>query len=417
MRKRPALFETCLITLAVGLNLHQSSAESAGINPNFDGLETLRIVISNDRNLAAVYGNRQDPPWDERESGGVELWDIQANEKKRTVMQRARVENPEVGSLAFSPDNQLLVCGRPDGTGLFWDVSTGEKMQSLGDYGGRLGAIAISPDGRMVAGGSRKDINITPEEHKIKERKSGSRRVAGGSRKDINITLEEHKTRERESGSQGFASYPQRYISFGEIRARDAQTNKLIWTAKWGLGWPSSLAFSPDGNILAAAGDGEVKVYDSKTGTLQQRLEGSFSDECPIAFSPDGKLLAGSNSGNAVIVCEVQSGKVRHTLEGHKNTIRSVSFSPDGKFVASAGSDNTVRLCHSVTGELEQVFVGLDSGSKGTNARRRGNTSLRAVTFSRDGEEVIAVGFRSSWSEIATNMTIQRWSIAKQPQQ
>jgi WD40 repeat protein len=57
------------------------------------------------------------------------------------------------------------------------------------------------------------------------------------------------------------------------------------------------IAFSPDGRILAAAGDPEIRLWDVETGELLAVLEGHAEAVEALVFSPDGTLIASSGSG------------------------------------------------------------------------------------------------------------------------
>ena len=97
---------------------------------------------------------------------GAEIWDVTTLRKKHNIMQNDG--DAAVNALAFSPDSQRLVCGRPNDTALFWNVQTGAKMQAMGEYGGLITAISFSPDGQLLAGISMNQTDITPEDQKNK---------------------------------------------------------------------------------------------------------------------------------------------------------------------------------------------------------------------------------------------------------
>ena len=105
-----------------------------------------------------------------------------------------------------------------------------------------------------------------------------------------------------------------------------------------------SICYSRDGTLLAAATGNNIHVYNSQTRMLLKTLTGHTSRVNSVAFSPDGRLLA-SGSGeykgrdNTVKLWDIERGELKNTLEGHVDSVNSVAFSLDGNLLVSGSSD------------------------------------------------------------------------------
>jgi WD40 repeat protein len=124
------------------------------------------------------------------------------------------------------------------------------------------------------------------------------------------------------------------------------------------------LAFSADGKMLACGGgapseDGELKVFDTATGKLIIEIKNAHSDTIyGVCFSPDGKMLASCGADKFVKVFDVPSGKFVKSFEGHTHHVLDVGWKGDGKTLASAGADNSIKVWDFEKGEQTRTMNG-----------------------------------------------------------
>src|SRR5207253_1269166 len=63
-----------------------------------------------------------------------------------------------------------------------------------------------------------------------------------------------------------------------------------------------------------------------------------------LAFTPDGKLLASASADKTVKLWAIPDGRELATLQGHEDYVSSVAMSPDGKVMATGSFDKSAKL-------------------------------------------------------------------------
>jgi WD40 repeat protein len=251
----------------------------------------------------------------------------------------------QVNSVALSKDAVLLATGSSDGRyahGVLkagarvhgpgavrlWDARTGHFLRRLGDPAEQVMAVALSPDGRRIAGGG------------------GS---IGGS---------------------------------GIVRLWDTATGTPVWSADDHVAEVLAIAYAPDASSVAtAAADGLVKLRDPATGAVRQTLAGHAGGATSLAFSADGALLACGEGHGATRLWEARTGRLLRTCkpagsqaaatasEPSHRLFTSLALSPDGgTLVTNAGGagnffDEPVRFWDTHTGALRKEFADKQHGA------------------------------------------------------
>jgi len=236
------------------------------------------------------------------------------------------VKDP-VRSLALSPDGKLAVLATGD-FALMCEVTTGKELRRIrADKAESFVATAISPDAKRIA------------------------------------TLSSDNT-----------------LAFW-----DTATGNRTLSQEISLSGAATLSFSPDGKRLALCGYRDGKqfygLYSAETG---KRLQ-TINEDAPVqakgyvgvlAFSPDGNLVAtAGDEKHLVRLTNVGTTEVLSTMEGHEDRVRAIAFSPDGKLLVTASDDKTVKVWTVPTGKLVMSL--------------KHRTNPHAVCFSREVNRIV----------------------------
>lgn len=292
------------------------------------------------------------------------LWNVQSGlmlEKLQAPIQGY------MSSVAFSPDGQYIVATGLDSPHIegsegdvpvlcIWDVESRTLIAEMKGRGGQvgidIGKVAFSPDGEQFAIANPASIWKTDQIVKagLNQKIDETHLLLTGYEQEITVAYApDGKT--VATGSDDFDDN-------GNIRFWDAATGvqqsiiQLDKRAVW------DVAFSSNGKMFAFA-NGHFKyrsegfnIYDNpiisilntQSGQVVWELKGHQDDINHIAFSPDSELLASAGNDGSARIWEVATGKQVGLLQEDDPVVWDVAFSPDGKLIATASRDGKVRL-------------------------------------------------------------------------
>lgn len=341
---------------------------------------------------------------------------ILATPSGRVVQTLSRSNTNEgVQRLSFSPDSRLLVAvymevitstqvartAPPSSAVKIWDIATGRELHTLA-LGSSPSEVGFSADGRVLATlGSQGEVALWD--------------VASGSRlRDLGASTMPNMGSLPNTGSlPNLGSLPTikpgsvpnmpNMPNLGDMASIITNTLGTITAGTMGKS-VTSIAFSPDGKVLAAGGVesksnldfstimsganqkpskgrkppdpqdilkdmkietiGQVILWDTATGQQLGAIKGHGKGVTDVAFSHDGKLIASSASDNSIKIWDLATKRELRTLNGHTASVESVDFSPDGRLLASASDDGSTFLWDTNTGEHLLTLISLDDGGE-----------------------------------------------------
>jgi WD40 repeat protein len=285
------------------------------------------------------------------DDGSVRLWDAESMKLRRKWSAEHWIR-----ALALSPDGRLVAGSSLDDAVHVWDVPGGNKLYHLpghGPSGGRR-TLGFMPDGKsLIAFGDDFDLRGW-------DMKTGKALFEHAIRPD-GIAFpdpDDEAARFRKDLMMHNAIVPPDGKSLvldmnGSCYLFDTGTGKQ--TAKWSSEgtFSNSLAVAPGSRFLLTSAwtrsetnSHVLSLVDLTTGTAVQRSVLPGSRNGPVAYSPDGRMFATAleEPEREILIYEKASGNVRGVLRGFRGRVRGLAFFPDNRRLASSLSDATVLI-------------------------------------------------------------------------
>ena len=307
--------------------------------------------------------------------------------------QAVKLESDQALSLTHSSDGRTLVSAGFDGVIHLWDMAEAKELAKLTGEMSAIRCVRFSPNGRTLASVSDDGL-IRLWEISTRTLKMTSPGLSEAMRKAarfVSLDAVAFAPDGRSLAVAGGAGInPDVPEAIYEVRVIDVQTGKSMW-AHMGRGDRSlSLAYSPDGKILACAGGSAVQLWNARTGEPVRTVSPTRGGIFAVAFTLDAKSIIGggslgNHSAGQVTLWDVATGTIRQFFASEAGIVQSVAVAPDGKTIASGGDGpwrpfpnenrrvSSVSLRDSTTGKLLWAV----DGELGT---------VRSLAFAPDGK-------------------------------
>jgi len=265
----------------------------------------------------------------------VQIWDFptlaRRADLKHVVSSKSIEFKLSINSIAFSPDGKLLAAGGMLGKITLWNVNTGKEKIAIEHHpiarDSEVTAIAFTPEGTsLISAGINTPVRVWDVD-------SGKERRNLGKQKGLAVLAVSADGKKLALGGSG------------PLRILDPSTDAVLGSFGSVEDVTSCLAFTPDGKSLAWAQwenmPKPIQLLDVESGKVRATITVDATVSS-MAFSPNGKILA-SHSSSGTRLWDSTSGKELLAISSKSPLKGFVTFSPDSKVMAVA-EESIIKL-------------------------------------------------------------------------
>jgi len=303
--------------------------------------------------------------------------------------------NSAAGMVAFSPNDQTLATISGHGTVQLWNTATHQLIgRPFAGSDGGTSSVAFSPDGKTLATINGNDLlipSLAVRLWSVATRQPIGDPFAGGSDEvSLSVAFSPDGTTLATVGGNNYSDPVQLWNTHTRrpIGRSFADSN----------GGAFSVAFSPDGKILAVNNDliGGVVLWNAATRQpIGPPLGNPLATTNSLAFSPNGKVLAttsytpfpvsnSADDGTVQLWDVTTHQRIGRPFAGGDGGVTSVVFDPNGTMLATVGQDGQVQIWNADSHDpIGRPFA---VGSGGTAAAQIDPDGTTLAALGQDGQ-------------------------------
>jgi WD40 repeat protein len=276
--------------------------------------------------------------------GLMQIWDAQSG---KVVAKYQDSKGLIATFLTYAPDNNTLAIGRQNGLIQLRDVASGKDKRQIrafktqdpnGQMNGWAGInlLAFSRDGKTLAAGGydsnpmgmARGIGMLPALRILEV-------ATGKERRSLPIKLNNFDA----------LPYAMPFPPGGLGPWGGGIVGGMVWDTYGGVSQGStSAAFSPDGKYLVLSNGNTIQLWDLAGGKLLRSFSSHQYFSSRIAFSPDGQMLAAAGHDGSLFLWETATGTELGQFDGHRGMVNAVAFGGNAKTIITAGMDSTALV-------------------------------------------------------------------------
>ena len=351
---------------------------------------TLQLTRSLSAHNGEVFRAEFNPSGNEIVSGADDGRIQLHNARTGALLTTVTVHQAKVRSVAFSPDGACVLSASADGTAMIWRNTAVRGITLINDAPDNHNASVMTPDGKYLLVGSMTgglQIYESASARLLRTINTGFNIAAVGITADGSTT------------ALGWN---------GRLCLADLATGDVIRELRCPAAWPLSLAFSPDGSMLAATYDHPAEngspqrsptllVFSTRTGEILFQDTPASGGAASAQFSPDGRILAALDNGAGLWLYAVPSGKPgdpAKSAEPWEHSTRILTTKSDGRravLVRFFGNTQVRTVDSEGTTELWALGRAVEMPTRAEFATIQPAIKAAAAELSPDGTRLAAI--------------------------